>query len=116
MAWTKAEEKFLIENYKIMPTKQIAKHLKKSRHSVNGKKRRMGLVDANSLNKNTTLCVNCDNARADRCKWIRYGNPQKGVKGWKVTPTEVTISNKKEPMRTVRVDYCPKFVKARNAG
>lgn len=113
MAWTKAEDKYLIEHYDLVPTRKIAERLNKTTFTISARKRRLGLHPKN-ISKKQTICINCDNARADRCSWVRYGNPKKGVEGWRVTKT--IIDDYRKPIHTVRVDCCPKFVRAKNAG
>jgi len=114
MAWTAAQEKFLVDNYYTMSGAEVAKSLGKSKPAVYQRAKLLRLSRKKARGKKMTLCTDCDNARADRCRWARYANPDKGVEGWRAVP--VVVSNGNNPIDTVRVDYCPKFKRAGNAG
>lgn len=61
-----------------------------------------------------TICSDCDNARADRCEWIRTGDIDVEIKGW-VTEEKIIPNKAQGDVITKCVLRCPNFVLAPNA-
>ena len=58
------------------------------------------------IQKNTSLCIYCQNARADRCKWVRDLTP---INGWDAEPIMIKNEITGNILNSFRVNQCPGF-------